>query len=182
MTELQKSADIDSGIGDQHTHDYRIREDSPASAEAAVETSAGITAAKAVARRTCGRDLVELLLPPVSGSVHSPQIIEFLSHLLRHIPGKLLIVWDGLPGHRSVRYGSSSSTEGRLWLEYLPGYAPELNPVEYLWSHWKQHELPNFCPTTFGQLSDSARQALRRMRRRPTLVCAFWEQAELFPL
>ena len=72
--------------------------------------------------------------------------------------------------------------------EYLPGYAPELNPVEYLWSHWKQHELPNFCPTTFGQLSDSARRALRRMRRmrrmrrRPTLVCAFWEQAELFPL
>jgi transposase len=69
-----------------------------------------------------------------------------------------------------------------LWLEYLPGYAPELNPVEYLWSHWKQHELPNFCPTTFGQLSYHARRALRRMRRRPNLVCAFWEQAELFPL
>ena len=71
---------------------------------------------------------------------------------------------------------------GRLWVEFLPGYAPELNPVEYLWSHWKQHELPNFCPTTFGQLSYHARQALRRMRRRPTLVRAFWEQAELFPL
>lgn len=47
---------------------------------------------------------------------------------------------------------------------------------------WKQHELPNFCPQNFGQLSYYARQALRRMRRRPTLVCAFWEQAELFPL
>jgi transposase len=35
---------------------------------------------------------------------------------------------------------------GRLWVEFPPGYAPELNPVEYLWSHWKQHELPNFCP------------------------------------
>jgi hypothetical protein len=35
------------------------------------------------------------------GAIRSPQIIEFLSHLLRHIPGKLLIVWDGLPGHRS---------------------------------------------------------------------------------
>ena len=39
---------------------------------------------------------------------------------------------------------------GRLWLEFLPAYAPELNPVEYLWSHWKQHKLPNFRPTTFG--------------------------------
>src|SRR5437879_4935068 len=71
---------------------------------------------------------------------------------------------------------------GRLWLEFLPAYAPELNPVEYLWSHWKQHELPNFCPTTFGQLSHYARQALRRMRRRPALVVAFWQQANLFPL
>jgi transposase len=35
------------------------------------------------------------------GTIWSTQIIEFLSHLLRHIPGKLLIVWDGLPGHRS---------------------------------------------------------------------------------
>jgi transposase len=31
-------------------------------------------------------------------------------------------------------------------MEFLPTYAPELNPVEYLWSHWKQHELPNSCP------------------------------------
>jgi len=108
------------------------------------------------------------------GAVRSPQIILFLAHLLRHIPGKLLIVWDGLPRHRSRA----------VWefIRLLPGYAPELNPVEYLWSHWKQHELLNFCPTTFGQLSHHARKALRRMRRRPTLVCAFWEQAELFPL
>ena len=105
------------------------------------------------------------------GAIRSPQIIEFLSHLLRHIPGKLLIVWDGLPGHRSrVVWEFVRQQRGRLWLEFLPAYAPELNPVEYLWSHWKQHELPNFCPQTFGQLSHYARQALRRMRRRPTLV------------
>jgi len=34
------------------------------------------------------------------GSIHSPQVVEFLSHLLRHIPGKRLVVWDGLRGHR----------------------------------------------------------------------------------
>ena len=117
------------------------------------------------------------------GAIRSSQIIEFLAHQQRHIPGKLLIVWDGLPGHRSrAVWRFVQQQRGRLWLEYLPGYAPELNLVEYLWSHWKQDEIPNFCPTTFGQLSDSARRALRWMRRRPTLVCAFWEQAELFPL
>jgi hypothetical protein len=68
------------------------------------------------------------------------------------------------------------------WVEFLPAYAPELNPVEYLWSHWKQHELPNFCAQNFGQLSHYARKALRQMRQRPTLVIAFWRQAELFPM
>jgi hypothetical protein len=48
--------------------------------------------------------------------------------------------------------------------------------------HWKQHELPNRCPQNFGQLSQYARQALHRMRKRPTLVIAFWREAELFPV
>jgi len=69
---------------------------------------------------------------------------------------------------------------GRLTLERLPGYAPELNPVECLWGYWKHHELPNLCPKDFWQLSEQARKALRRMRRRPRLVTAFWKQAELF--
>jgi transposase len=101
---------------------------------------------------------------------------------MRHLPNKLLIIWDGLPSHRShlVR-DFVRQQRGRLWLEFLPAYAPELNPVEYLWSHWKQHELPNFCPSTFAQLSVHARRALKRMRQRPTLVMAFWQQAQLFP-
>jgi hypothetical protein len=103
--------------------------------------------------------------------------------MLRHIPGKLLIIWDDLPGHRSQAvWDFVKQQRGRLRLEFLPAYAPELNPVEYLWSHWTQHELPNFCPVTFGQLSHHARRALRQMRRRPTLVIAFCQQADLFPL
>ena len=65
---------------------------------------------------------------------------------------------------------------------WLPSRAPELNPVEYIWGYWKHHELPNFCPHDFTQLSVAARSALARMRRRPALVMAFWEQANLFPL
>lgn len=118
---------------------------------------------------------------PFPGSIRSPQVVAFLSHLLRHIPGKLLVVWDGLRGHRGrLVWDFVREQRGRIWLEFLPAYAPEVNPVEYLWSHWKHHELPNFCPKTFGELSHYARKALRRMRRRPTLVAAFWQQANLF--
>jgi transposase len=109
--------------------------------------------------------------------------VEFLSHLLRHIPGKRLIIWDGLKSHRGrLVWDFVGEQRGRIWLEFLPAYAPELNPVEYLWSHWKQHELPNFYPKSFAELSHYASKALLRMRRRPTLVMAFWEQAELFLL
>ena len=92
--------------------------------------------------------------------------MEFLTHLLRHLRGPVLVIWDRLQTHRSrlVREFADAQ-EGRLALEYLPAYAPELNPVEYIWGHWKHHELPNFCPDDFAQLSQRARRALGRMRR-----------------
>ncbi len=115
------------------------------------------------------------------GSIRSAQVVEFLTHLLRHIRSKVLVIWDGLRSHRSRMVREFvKGTRGRLDLEFLPAYAPELNPVEYLWGHWKEHELPNFCPRNFFDLSFHARKALCRMRRRPTLVTAFWKQAELF--
>jgi transposase len=117
------------------------------------------------------------------GAIRSPQIIEFLTHLLRHIPGKLLIVWDGLPAHRSrAVWDFVRQQRGRIWLEFLPAYAPELNPTEYIWGHLKQHEIANHCPKNLSELSLQAVRALKRMRRRPTLVMAFWQQAELFPV
>ena len=100
---------------------------------------------------------------------------------MRHIPGNLLVIWDGLRSHRSrLVWDFVNQTGGRIEIEFLPAYAPELNPVEYIWGHCKQHEIPNFCPKDLGQLSDQARKALRRMRRRPILVTAFWKQAKLF--
>jgi transposase len=114
------------------------------------------------------------------GTVRSPQVIEFLTHLLRHLPGRLLVIWDRLPTHRSRLVREFVAAQrGRLTLEYLPAYAPELNPVEYIWGYWKQPALPNFCARDFAHLSHHARRALARMRRRPTLVRAFWQQAKL---
>jgi transposase len=116
------------------------------------------------------------------GTVKSPQVVEFLAALVRHIDGPLLIVWDRLAAHRSglVR-DYINGLQGRIEVEYLPAYAPELNPVEYIWAYWKQHELPNVCPNDYWQLGEVARRTLRRMRRRPRLVTAFWKQSSLWP-
>jgi len=116
-----------------------------------------------------------------AGAIGGAQVIEFLKHLLRHLPGKLLVIWDGLPGHRSrVVKEFVAGQSGRVAVEFLPAYAPELNPVEYLWGHLKHHELPNLCPKNLSELSHHAIRALRRLRRRPTLAAAFWKQSGLF--
>ena len=117
----------------------------------------------------------------VHGAFRAAEIVAFLKALRRHLaPRKLLIIWDRLPAHRSrlVRDYVESQNDA-VELEFLPAYAPELNPVEYLWAHWKHHELANFCPKDFAELSAVARAKLRRTQRRKTLVAAFWKQAEL---
>lgn len=79
-----------------------------------------------------------------AGSIKSPQVVAFLAVLLRHLAGPLLVVWDGAPIHRSALVRDfAAGTGGRLVLERLPAYAPELNPAEYLWGHLKEHELGN---------------------------------------
>jgi len=100
--------------------------------------------------------------------------------LAGHIQEPLRIVWDRLPAHRGrLVQEFIELSEGHIATEYLPPYAPELNPVEYIWSYWKQHELPNVCPKDDWEPDQRARQALRRMRRKPRLLAAFWKQSSL---
>ena len=71
-------------------------------------------------------------------SIKGEQVIVFLRHLLRCIEGKLILVWDGLPAHRSKLVKEYLETVGdRVLVERLPAYAPELNPVEYIWAYLK---------------------------------------------
>ena len=114
------------------------------------------------------------------GTVRGQQAVEFLAALRRQVRGRLLVIWDGLAVHRSrVVTRWVEGRQGAVVLARLPAYAPELNPVEYVWGHLKKHALANFCPKDFAQLGTEARRALRRAQRRPALVRAFWHQAEL---
>jgi transposase len=68
---------------------------------------------------------------------------------------------------------------GRIALEHLPPYAPEFNPVEYIWGYLKHHAMPNYCARDLTDLRPRASRNLRSMQRRGTLVTTFWKQAEL---
>jgi transposase len=116
----------------------------------------------------------------VPGTVGRHEVVDFLRQLRRQIRRKLLVIWDGLAAHRSRTVREYvATTRGTIHLSRLPAYAPELNPCEYLWAHLKTHELGNFCPVDFRELTHAARRKLGRCKRRPTLIRAFWKQAEL---
>ena len=62
--------------------------------------------------------MVEFLLPALSSDHSRTEVVDFRGHLLRHLPGKLLVVWDGLPAHRSLLVSEFiRAPRGRLALE-----------------------------------------------------------------
>ena len=109
-------------------------------------------------------------------------MVAFIRHLQRHLKERILIIWDGAAIHRSRLVSDYlASTKGRVRAERLPAYAPDLNPVEYMWAHLKSHEIANLITTQAWELSFEATSALRKMRRRPSIIAACFSQAELWP-
>jgi len=104
-----------------------------------------------------------------------PGVVRFLKHLLVQIPGKLLVIWDELPAHRgqAVKDFLASGAAARLQLERLPGYAPDLNPVEDLWRSLKHVELRNCCFPGLGWLAGGLTRALKRLRHKAALLAGF---------
>ena len=74
-----------------------------------------------------------VLLSFLPGAIRGPQIVEFLKVLRHHIPEPMLIVWDGLRAHKSNIVRDHVEADGDIQIEFLPAYAPELNPTEYIW-------------------------------------------------
>jgi len=68
-------------------------------------------------------------------SFKGPDIQRFLRALLEQIAGPLVVVWDGASIHRDKTVKALVRQHPRLHLEEFPGYAPDLNPAEYIWAH-----------------------------------------------
>ena len=84
------------------------------------------------------------------------------------------MLWDGLSSHWSYKMRAHLE-EQRDWLtvERLPAYAPELNPVEYLWANLKGGELANFTGDTVPEVADQAQQGIQRVCDSDSLVVGF---------
>jgi len=87
---------------------------------------------------------------------------------------KATLLWDGLPAHRSRAMGAWLNRH-RHWLvvERLPAYAPELNPVEGLWSSLKAIELANLTGPTLAEVIAQTHLGIERVRQTPHLAYSF---------
>jgi transposase len=121
----------------------------------------------------------KLYLTVYAHSIKSREVILFLGHLLRLIPGLLLVIWDGIPTHRSkaVKTYLANGAAERIHLERLPGYAPDLNPTEWVWSYLKLADLANIACDHLPDLKALVKNSKRRMQRKPGLIQAFVQDA-----
>jgi transposase len=121
-----------------------------------------------------------LLLHTRERAFKGPDVVRFLRHLLRHLPGKLLVLWDGAPIHhaRPVQAFLAAGAAARLRLVQLPGYAPDLNPLDQgVWHLLKHVELANVCCADLPHLRREVHAGAKRLRRRPHLIRGYIQHA-----
>lgn len=115
-----------------------------------------------------------------NANIDSTQVQVFLQELRRHIQNPIILIWDRLKTHRSVKVQSWVARQHGFSCEFLPPYAPELNPVENIWSYLKHNPLANFAPADVDELFYAAQRATRQISKRTDLLRSFVKEVPLF--
>ncbi len=115
-----------------------------------------------------------LFLQLQEGAYDAAGMVGFLRVLLRKMPGKLLVIWDGAPIHQGqpIKDFLKRGAAKRLQLERLPGYAPDLNPAEGIWDYLKRVELANVCCRDLADLCLQVIHARERLRHKRDVIRA----------
>lgn len=115
----------------------------------------------------------------VRGSVTSQTVIQALRSFRRQVGTPLLVVWDRLNAHRSqVTTAFLAAHPQDFAMDYLPAYAPELNPEEQCNACVKR-AMENALPDSVEDLHRLARREFRRLQRRPEMIVSFFRHAGL---
>jgi transposase len=109
-------------------------------------------------------------------------VVPFLRDLLKHLRGKVVVVWDRGPNHAGPLIRAFLQRNTRLTLERLPPYAPDLNPVEVVWSWLKYGQLANYVPDGIKVLDNEILDRLIELKCDPNLLRNLWDGSDLpFP-
>lgn len=115
----------------------------------------------------------------LNGSINDQRVTAFLRDLRRHLRGPVVLVWDRINTHRSKRVKAFLKKNPWLRTELLPPYAPDLNPVEWLWKDGKCHALANHGLMQVTQLRAAVTRHVRQTRGRNEKLIGFFRSADL---
>jgi transposase len=106
-------------------------------------------------------------------NVRSANVVHFLQQLRRHVSHGFTLIWDRHRPHRATVAAQWLAKHPRIVVEWLLVYAPDLNPVEPVWSHTKYGDLANFAPDDLVALEGAVLECLSDTRSERRLVAAF---------
>lgn len=112
-------------------------------------------------------------------NIRAPQIIDYLRGLHRQLRRPLVVVMDRLSVHRSAVRQLREAGATWLEVEWLPSYAPDLNPVEAIWGHAKCSTLANFVPDDVDHLHDAVIESVGDLHFQNHLKRSFFQTAQL---
>jgi transposase len=110
-------------------------------------------------------------------NIKTPEVMEFIRQVQRQVGRPLVVVMDRLAAHKSA--AKALAKDDRFAVEWLPGYAPDLNPVESAWSQTKYADLANYVPTDVLDLEVEAKMSLEASCGKQTLLRSFFRAARL---
>lgn len=108
-----------------------------------------------------------------NANINTDAVLDFLGVLLQQLSGPLVLVWDRLQAHRAKVTKNFFAHHPRLHPHFLPPYAPELNPVENVWSYLKTNPLANFAPVDLDGLLQATRHHGRSLQCKHDLLRSF---------
>jgi len=114
------------------------------------------------------------------GGMSADLFVAMLQLIMRHRRRPLFLILDSLPAHKAkVVLDYVEATKGKLKLFFLPGYAPELNPDELVWSHMKRTGTAKRPLASNESLQDRVESDLFNIQRNRTLVRSFFRAPDV---
>jgi len=112
-------------------------------------------------------------------NIRTGEVEAFVRWLRRRFPKGIILVMDRLAAHRSAARRLGARFGRSVAVEWLPPYAPELNPVEQVWGHTKYADLANFIPDDVAHLEREVIYSIEQTASDQTLLRAFFQHAKL---
>jgi len=128
-------------------------------------------------QRAANRTFAEAAGALFDQNIHANEAELFVADLLAHFPKGTILVWDCWMVHRSATRRLRQRFPKRVCIEWLPSYAPELNPDEQVWNRTRHTDLANYIPGDVDYLATAVYESLCRTGSQQGLLRSFFKHA-----